>query len=774
MIPRNRAASSSSCLRLSADPYRGAELPTPADFGLPSKYTTWRAWQYATVERIINDPHRFFVLCAPTGAGKSLTGEAVAAISGLRTVLLTATKGLQDQIIKDFGEIALDIRGMSNFPCIAAPQLGLRADTTVSDAPCQMGYKCPLRFGGGCEYFDRYRRAQSAPNIVTNYQCWMYDGQKEKTAMHVHPDIYNAHMSNDLPWTPADDPRIPVDLLIADECFVAGTLIGQIPIEAVRVGVLVPSWDEGSGTRCWRPVTKVMRRRPSRLCVVRFKEGCDVVCTPNHPFLTRYGWVSPDSAQFLNSTVLQDHRQATPGQEEDQIPYWVGVESVEILESSGDGTFGGLCPDGFVYNLEVEGTHTYTANGYVVHNCDQAVEELSRFVGVEISRRESLHAGILWPDGDMDLAKWQDWATEQKEWLLAHIKTIEARVTRQNEATGGGGWSKELKGLRDVERKLKSVMEMCAEDEWVVDEQYMDASGSRSASAGGRAGGGGGGGGKRHAASVTATSSTSPSAVTFSPLTPARYAERYLWRGVEKVVLMSATVREKTAELLGIDPDEMTFIEYPSSFPVERRPIIFVPSVQMNYRTEQDDAQMMIWLARLDTILGARLDRKGVIHAVSYKRAQFIKDNSEWGRHMLTHNSHNRADVVEQYKNAAAPCILVSPSVDTGYDFAGDLARFQIIAKLPFASTQDKLMKARQERDPNYGMFLVSQVLVQMTGRAVRSAEDYAECFILDNNWLWAFRRMREFLPDWWLQSLVWADGPTKPLALVDVVPGVR
>ena len=66
MIPRRRAPSS-SCLRLSADPYRGAELPTPADFGLPSKYTAWRARQYATVERIINDPRRFFVLCAPTG-----------------------------------------------------------------------------------------------------------------------------------------------------------------------------------------------------------------------------------------------------------------------------------------------------------------------------------------------------------------------------------------------------------------------------------------------------------------------------------------------------------------------------------------------------------------------------------------------------------------------------------------------------------------------------------------------------------------------------------
>jgi Rad3-related DNA helicase len=235
---------------------------------------------------------------------------------------------------------------------------------------------------------------------------------------------------------------------------------------------------------------------------------------------------------------------------------------------------------------------------------------------------------------------------------------------------------------------------------------------------------------------------------------------------VRKVVLMSATVREKTAELLGIAEDEMTFVEYPSSFPVERRPIIFVPSVQMNYRTEQDDAQMMVWLARLDTILGARLDRKGVIHAVSYKRAQFIKDNSEHGRHMLIHNSRNRAEVVEQYKRTAAPCILVSPSVDTGYDFAGDLARFQIIAKLPFASTQDKVMKARQERDPNYGMFLASQVLVQMTGRSTRSEFDWSETFILDDNWRWAFRKMKEFLPDWWVQGLVWADGPTKPVVM--------
>ncbi|MCL6480031.1 MAG: ATP-dependent helicase [Peptococcaceae bacterium] len=40
-----------------------------------------------------------------------------------------------------------------------------------------------------------------------------------------------------------------------------------------------------------------------------------------------------------------------------------------MLEPGSDGTFGGLCPDGYVYNFEVEIYHTYTANGFVVHNC---------------------------------------------------------------------------------------------------------------------------------------------------------------------------------------------------------------------------------------------------------------------------------------------------------------------------------------------------------------------------------------------------------------------
>lgn len=45
------------------------------------------------------------------------------------------------------------------------------------------------------------------------------------------------------------------------------------------------------------------------------------------------------------------------------------VESVEIYKQGSGDEFARLCPDGFVYNLEVTNGNTYFANGILVHNC---------------------------------------------------------------------------------------------------------------------------------------------------------------------------------------------------------------------------------------------------------------------------------------------------------------------------------------------------------------------------------------------------------------------
>lgn len=67
------------------------------------------------------------------------------------------------------------------------------------------------------------------------------------------------------------------------------------------------------------------------------------------------------------------NRTTTTRQKERQLFEWVRVDSVEVQKQTSDGTFGGLCPDGFVYNIEVEDNNNYFANGVLVHNCQHLV-----------------------------------------------------------------------------------------------------------------------------------------------------------------------------------------------------------------------------------------------------------------------------------------------------------------------------------------------------------------------------------------------------------------
>lgn len=74
---------------------------------------------------------------------------------------------------------------------------------------------------------------------------------------------------------------------------------------------------------------------------------------------------------------------AEPGQEERRFSEFVRVESVEIQEQTSDGTYGGLCSDGYVYNLHVSRNHNYFANGMNVHNCHRVSSSATSFTRYE-------------------------------------------------------------------------------------------------------------------------------------------------------------------------------------------------------------------------------------------------------------------------------------------------------------------------------------------------------------------------------------------------------
>lgn len=57
------------------------------------------------------------------------------------------------------------------------------------------------------------------------------------------------------------------------------------------------------------------------------------------------------------------------GSEKRRISYWSRVDSITIQQFSDSDAARECYPDGFVYNIEVEGLHTYLADGIVAHNC---------------------------------------------------------------------------------------------------------------------------------------------------------------------------------------------------------------------------------------------------------------------------------------------------------------------------------------------------------------------------------------------------------------------
>lgn len=242
--------------------------------------------------------------------------------------------------------------------------------------------------------------------------------------------------------------------------------------------------------------------------------------------------------------------------------------------------------------------------------------------------------------------------------------------------------------------------------------------------------------------------------VVFDPIWVAGYAEKALFRGVEKVILMSATFRPKTADLLGLDKADVDYYEASSGFAKERRPVYLVKSApRVDFRMDDDDVRR--WVALIDTILGWRRDRKGIIHTVSYKRRNQLVQMLRYRDAMISHDSYTTRQVIEEFKKAGPGTILVSPSVTTGYDFAYDTCEYQIVTKVPFPDSRDPILKARTAEDADYSAYLAMQELVQAVGRGMRAPDDSCETFIVDGHAVWFLGKYKDLAPKWFHEAVI-------------------
>lgn len=240
-----------------------------------------------------------------------------------------------------------------------------------------------------------------------------------------------------------------------------------------------------------------------------------------------------------------------------------------------------------------------------------------------------------------------------------------------------------------------------------------------------------------------------PHGIMFSPVWAQAYAEQYLFRGIPRIVLSSATLMPAVGRYLGVPKRNADWHEITSGFDPSRRPIIYIPTTRVD--RNMVEGQVRQWMNRIDRIIDGRLHWKGIIFTRSYNRAQLIYERSRHKDIMIVHTSKDTRDAVARFKHAKAPCILVSPAIEEGFDFPYDQCRYQIVSKIPFIDSRSPIIKERKRTDKDYPNYVAALSLVQECGRGMRAADDYCETFIIDDHWQW-FRRAARF-PKWFAQA---------------------
>ena len=241
---------------------------------------------------------------------------------------------------------------------------------------------------------------------------------------------------------------------------------------------------------------------------------------------------------------------------------------------------------------------------------------------------------------------------------------------------------------------------------------------------------------------------TNQKELSLEPIWAHDYLDKYVWSKYDMVILMSGTILDKNlfSELNGLDVDRSVYYSVPSPFPVENRPIYYMPLGKMSYTKKEDTFKN--YISYLYKILKKYEMQKGIIHTNSFELSSWIQKDVSNGR-LVFHDSSNRDEMLRYHFETTNPTVFVSPSVATGVSFDHDKSRFQVIAKIPYPSLGSQKNKMRQKNNPEWYSWKTVCGLIQMTGRAVRSKTDYADTIILDGSFSDILKYNSHLIPDW-------------------------
>ena len=220
----------------------------------------------------------------------------------------------------------------------------------------------------------------------------------------------------------------------------------------------------------------------------------------------------------------------------------------------------------------------------------------------------------------------------------------------------------------------------------------------------------------------------------------------------DRVVLLSATIidHKHFAKSLGIKDYE--YIEVDSSFDPKKSPIYVSSKYKLNHKTLKTSLPGIC--QQIGQILDHHKNDKGIIHTHTFEITDFIKSKIPSERLLYRATNVSNEEILKTHAESNDPTVLVSPSLVYGIDLKDDLARFQIIVKLPFPSLGSKRIKHLFDTDKDWYENKMLNSVVQAAGRATRSKDDYSTTYILDGNFVNVVHRAKNKLPKHFIERI--------------------
>ena len=395
-----------------------------------------------------------------------------------------------------------------------------------------------------------------------------------------------------------------------------------------------------------------------------------------------------------------------------------------------------------VYNLHIKDNHNYFANNHCVSNCHDFDDVMSSFISIKITENivkrfkfSNEYTILKKLTSVRTIADYVDFLEGLNAEIIITMEQMEKGLSSQkrnpvedkrdikiskvlNTKNGDIKVMQLITDLKQLNIKIELFLKEFKDNpnNWVLETNYNEKQKQKELS--------------------------------LEPIWAYDYLDKYVFSHYDMVFLMSGTILDKNlfCQLNGLDVTKAAYYSIPSPFEAKNRPIIYMPLGKMSYKNKEETFQR--YIPYIKKILNKYAGQKGIIHTNSFELSNWIQKSIDDER-LVFHDSTNKDEILKWHIETDKPTVIISPSMDTGVSFDDDLARFQVIAKIPYPSLTSQKNKMRLSNNPDWYAWKTVSGFIQMTGRPVRSNTDYADTIILDASFGDIMRHSSHFLPNW-------------------------